>query len=916
MGAGKASFPTKPVICRDTILAPKLELQCRERVICRVGNSLQVVCEVGGKPSPKVTWDQNNHELKSEERIRVKNVSGFSTLAINDAIRSDSGIYHVKAENVAGCKSGKVEVVVADKPSPVCNLDVVEVTRENVILRWEEPEDDGGESVSNYVVEKKDMQRMMWLTCNNACLKNEIRISKLRENGEFQFRVMAENSYGLSDPVDTPTVLIRDRYKTPDAPDGVRAKEVFKDHVLLEWNKPYDGGKRILNYRVEKRETQTERWVRVTKELITEPKYIVKELLEGNEYEFRVMAENSIGYSVPSVPSKPVICHDPVNPPSMPINIGVIDIKGKTVTVQWSPPRHNGGASIDGYIVETNKVGTDMWKTWCTPETQKTCIFTIPDLTESFEYYIRIKAVNMAGTGEPGVMRDTVVVVEKMSAPDVEPNGNMTQDRVVKAGTELVLSATIKGTPAPTIRWIKNDPVNGDKDVENKYCHKSDNQVKMIMMEATRNMTGRYTLLAENSIGKKSASCHVSVLDIPSQPRDIKINEVHAETLRMSWKQPSDNGGTVIAHYRVERIAKGDGNQHWKPIALAHKKTNIEVKYLIEGETYKFRVFAENCFGMGAFAETEEVVARNPIHAPSIPQNLEVVDIDREAITLAWQKPGRDGGSPVTAYRIEYCTEEEVEDEYGDKQVKQSSWETFKTVSTFKCTVTGLKEGIPHKFRVRAANEAGEGRPDTTLPITPTQKLVPPNIEINVKILEGLTVRAGSTITIPAMIRGVPSPTLVWANAAGDALIGGEPTEENPSANPRIEIQEDASSSILLIKKALRADSGEYSLSAKNDAGAKSVVIHCQVLDAPGQPIGPIEFEELTPEYAVIVWNPPKDDGGNAITNYIIEKAVKKEAREGQEEPKEQWQMVSSKGNRTKMKVPRLISGKTYLFRV
>ena len=79
------------------------------------------------------------------------------------------------------------------------------MSRENVIIKWDAPEDDGGEEISNYVVEKKDLQKMMWLTVNNACLKNEIRISKLRENGEFQFRVMAENSYGLSDPQDTPT---------------------------------------------------------------------------------------------------------------------------------------------------------------------------------------------------------------------------------------------------------------------------------------------------------------------------------------------------------------------------------------------------------------------------------------------------------------------------------------------------------------------------------------------------------------------------------------------------------------------------------------------------------------------------------------------------------------------------------------
>ena len=119
MGARKSSFPTKPVLCRDTIVAPKLELQCRERVICRVGNSVQIQVAVSGKPTPKVNWEQNNHELKSDQRIRVKNSMTHSTLAINDAIRSDSGIYQIKTENSVGCKSAKVEVVVADKPSPV-----------------------------------------------------------------------------------------------------------------------------------------------------------------------------------------------------------------------------------------------------------------------------------------------------------------------------------------------------------------------------------------------------------------------------------------------------------------------------------------------------------------------------------------------------------------------------------------------------------------------------------------------------------------------------------------------------------------------------------------------------------------------------------------------------------------------------
>ena len=87
-------------------------------------------------------------------------------------------------------------------------------------------------------------------------------------------------------------------------------------------------------------------------------------------------------------------------------------------------------------------------------------------------------------------------------------------------------------------------------------------------------------------------------------------------------------------------------------------------------------------------------------------------------------------------------------------------------------------------------------------------------------------------------------------------------------------MQNDANSTILMIKKATRADSGEYSLTVKNEAGCKSTIIHCTVLDCPSVPVGPIQFEELTPEYAVISWIVPKDNGGTPITNYIVEKSL------------------------------------------
>lgn len=42
------------------------------------------------------------------------------------------------------------------------------------------------------------------------------------------------------------------------------------------------------------------------------------------------------------------------------------------------------------------------------------------------------------------------------------------------------------------------------------------------------------------------------------------------------------------------------------------------------------------------------------------------------------------------------------------------------------------------------------------------------------------------------------------------------------------------------------------------------------LIDRPGPPEGPIETVETTSSVIEIQWNPPKDDGGCAVTNYVI----------------------------------------------
>ena len=52
-------------------------------------------------------------------------------------------------------------------------------------------------------MEKRDKKSGDWVRCSDAINGTEATISKLKEGHEYEFRVMAENANGLSEPLVT-----------------------------------------------------------------------------------------------------------------------------------------------------------------------------------------------------------------------------------------------------------------------------------------------------------------------------------------------------------------------------------------------------------------------------------------------------------------------------------------------------------------------------------------------------------------------------------------------------------------------------------------------------------------------------------------------------------------------------------------
>lgn len=87
-----------------------------------------------------------------------------------------------------------------------------------MVISWKPPLDDGGSEISNYIIEKRDTKRDLWVTVTSASTKTTCKVPKLTEGREYIMRIFAENMYGISDPLES---------------EEMRAKDLFsKNHLM------------------------------------------------------------------------------------------------------------------------------------------------------------------------------------------------------------------------------------------------------------------------------------------------------------------------------------------------------------------------------------------------------------------------------------------------------------------------------------------------------------------------------------------------------------------------------------------------------------------------------------------------------------------------------------------------------------
>lgn len=89
----------------------------------------------------------------------------------------------------------------SDVPSEPRNCHVKKVNKDNMLVAWERPANDGGSPVVGYCIERKERNSLLWVKANETVVRGtEYSCSGLIDGLEYTFRVSALNLAGQGKP--------------------------------------------------------------------------------------------------------------------------------------------------------------------------------------------------------------------------------------------------------------------------------------------------------------------------------------------------------------------------------------------------------------------------------------------------------------------------------------------------------------------------------------------------------------------------------------------------------------------------------------------------------------------------------------------------------------------------------------------
>uniref|UniRef100_A0A3P9HG54 Titin n=1 Tax=Oryzias latipes TaxID=8090 RepID=A0A3P9HG54_ORYLA len=407
-----------------------------------------------------------------------------------------------------------------------------------------------------------------WHRINNQiCIYNTFTAKGLVPGELYKFRVSAVNGSGQGEVSVMPSpVQALDRLTSPE----IEIDASFKQTHIVK-----NGGTVTLQISFRGKPTPLATWSKVDGELPGEAREMTEPIIATEE-------------------------------PAPPKRLDVIDTTNSTASLVWLKPEHDGGSRVRGYIVEFRVKGTDVWVVYGETKSLK---MLVEGLSENKEYDFRVKAKNDAGISDPQATFSSVVIKEPRIEPTADLSNITNQLITCKASNTFTIDVPISGRPAPKVTWKLEEMKL--KETDRVSIKTTKERATLVVKDSKRSDSGKYYLTLENAAGVKTFTVTVGIVGRPSPPTGpVEISEISSESCTLSWTEPTDDGGTEITNYIVEK--RESGSASWQVVNSSVKRTTIKVTHLTKYMEYTFRVCAENKFGVSKSIESAAVVIEHP----------------------------------------------------------------------------------------------------------------------------------------------------------------------------------------------------------------------------------------------------------------------------------------------------------------
>uniref|UniRef100_A0A8D2GPD3 Contactin 6 n=1 Tax=Urocitellus parryii TaxID=9999 RepID=A0A8D2GPD3_UROPR len=397
----------------------------KKNSVVQVGGEIVIECKPNAFPRAAISWKRGTENVRQSKRVFLLE---DGSLKIYNVTRSDAGSYTCVATNQFGIAKSTGSLVVKERTVITVPPSTMDVTvGESIVLPCQVSHDPSMDvvflwSFNGDVIDLKKgvthFERIGGESVGDLMIRN----IQLSHSGKYVCTVQTtlERLSAVAD------VIVRG---PPGPPEDVRVEHISSTTSQLKWTPGPDNNSPIQIFTIQTRTPFSVGWQAVA---------TVPEILNGQthnatvvglspwvEYEFRVVAGNSIGIGEPSKPSELLRTKASV-PAVAPVSVSGGGGSRSELVITWeSIPEELQNGEGFGYIVMFRPVGSTTWTRERVAFVESSrFIYRNDSITPLSPFEVKVGVYNNEGEGS---LSPVSIVYSGEDEPQLAPKGTSVQ---------------------------------------------------------------------------------------------------------------------------------------------------------------------------------------------------------------------------------------------------------------------------------------------------------------------------------------------------------------------------------------------------------------------------------------------------------------------------------------------------------